>query len=85
MDWLNFDERLVVTPAFGELTQAKARQQQPSIQRMRTGTIARDASIENCVQNLNLNTGDGLQTITGDELWRQQGPQTLGQAYWKSC
>ena len=44
---------------------------------MRTGSIARDASLENWVENLNLRPGDGLQTVTGDELWRQHGPQTL--------
>ena len=30
--------------------------------------IARDASIENCVENLNLSPRDNPQTITGDEL-----------------
>ena len=33
------------------------------------------------VENLNLRPGDGLQTITGDELWRQHGPQTLAEAF----
>ena len=60
MDWLNIDERLAITPAFSYLTQAKARQLQPSIQRLRTGVIARDASIEKCLQNLNLSSVDGL-------------------------
>ena len=80
MDWLEFDE-LVITPAFGDLTQAKARQLEPSIQRIRTGSIARDASLENCVNNLNLSPRDGPRTITGDELWRQHGPQTLTEAF----
>ena len=48
---------------------------------MRTGEIIRDASIENFVHNLNLSSGDGLQTITGDDLWRQPGPQILSQAF----
>ena len=69
------------TPAFGDGTQAVARQHAPSIQRIRTGSIARDASIENCVQNHNLNPEDGIPTITGDDLWRRHGPQTLNQAF----
>ena len=81
IDWLNYDERFVITPAFGDITQAKAQQLEPSIQRVRTGSIAQDASIENCVQNLNLRPGDGPMTITGDEHWRQHGPQTLSQAF----
>ena len=36
-----------------------------------------DVSLENCVENLNLKPGDGLQIFTGDELWRKYGPQTL--------
>ena len=44
MDWLEADEKLAITPAFGDLTQAKARQLEPSIQRIRTCSIARDAS-----------------------------------------
>ena len=68
MDWLNYDEAFAITPAFGDLTQAKARQLEPSIQSVRTGVITRDASIENCVQNLNLSHSGGLPTITGDEL-----------------
>ena len=50
MEWLDYDKRLFNTPAFGDLTQAKARQ----LQHVRTGGIPRDASIENCVQNFNL-------------------------------
>ena len=80
MDWLEYDE-LAITPAFGDLTQAKARQLEPSKQRIRTGGIARDASLENCVNNLNLSPSDGPRTITGDELWRQHGPQTLTEAF----
>ena len=53
----------------------------PSKQRIRTGSIARDSSIENCVQNLNLRSGAGLLTITGDKIWRRHGPQTLSQAF----
>ena len=37
MAWCEYDERLVNTPAFGDLTQAVARHQQPSIQRMKSG------------------------------------------------
>ena len=48
---------------------------------MRTGDITRDAIIENCVQNLNLSYGDGIPTITSDELWRRLSPQTLNQAF----
>ena len=81
MDWLEFDEKHVNTPTFGDLTQAFARQQLPSIQRVITGYITRDASIENCVQNLNHSSGDGLQTIAGDYLWRQHGLQNLSQAF----
>ena len=81
MDWLEFNENFAITPAFGDLTQAKARQLEPSIQRVRTGVITRDASIENCVQNLNLSPSGGLPTIIGNELWRQHGPQTLRQAF----
>ena len=81
MDWLEADEKLAITPAFGNMTQAKARQLEPSMQRIRTGRIARDASIENCVENLNLSPSDNLMTITGDELWKQHGPQTLTQAF----
>ena len=44
MDWLKTDKKLATTPAFGDLTQAKARQLEPSIQRIRTCSIARDAS-----------------------------------------
>ena len=51
------------------------------LQSVRTGVIPWDASIENCVQNLNLSHSGGLPTITGDELWRQHGPQTLRQAF----
>ena len=40
-----------------------------------------EASIENCVKNRNLSSGDGLQTITGDDLCRQHDPQTLSQAF----
>ena len=65
MDWLEFEENLSITPAFGDLTQAKSRQLKPSMQRIRTGRIARDASIENCVENLNLSPSDNLMTITG--------------------
>ena len=68
VDWLEYDEKHVNTPAFGNLTQALARQHQHSIKRVRTGDITRDASIEKYVQNLNLSSDDGLQTITGDEL-----------------
>ena len=69
MDWMEFGDFLAAnTPAFGDWTQAVARQLTPSIQRIRTGSIARDASIENCVQNLNLSPEDGIPTITGDEL-----------------
>ena len=69
MDWLEFDDAVVAnTPAFDDWTQAKSRQLIPSIQRVRTGSIARDASIENCVQNLNLRPGEGPMTIAGDEL-----------------
>ena len=68
MDWLEANENLAITPAFGDLTQAKARQLEPSKQRIRTGSIAQDASLENCVENLNLRPDDDLQTITGDEL-----------------
>ena len=80
-DWLNYNEKHVNTPAFGDLTQAFARQQLPSIQRVITDYITRDASIENCVQNLNLSSDDGLQTIAGDYLWRQHGLQNLSQAF----
>ena len=88
MDWLEANENLAITPAFGDLTQAKARQLEHSKQRIRTGSIARDVSLENCVENLNLSPRDDLQTITGDELWRQHGPQTLTEAFeffWESC
>ena len=68
IDWPGYDEKYVNTPAFGNLTQALARQHQPSIQCMRTGDITRDASIDKYVQNLNLSSVDGLHTITGDEL-----------------
>ena len=77
MDWLEHDENFAITPAFGDLTLAKARQLEPSIQCIRTGSIARDASLENSVNNLNL----GPRVITGDELWRQHGPQTLTEAF----
>ena len=77
MDWLEFDENFAITPAFGDLTLAKARQLEPSIQCIRTGNVARDASLENSVNNLNL----GPRVITGDELWRQHGPQTLTEAF----
>ena len=63
------------------MTQAKAWQLKPFIQLVKSGSIAQDARIENCVQNLNLCSGDGLQTITGDDLWRKHGPQTLSQAF----
>ena len=76
-DWLEFDEKLVDTPAFSNLTQVFARQHLPSIQCMRTSDITQDASLENCVENLNLSSGDGLQTIIGNDLWRKHGPQTL--------
>ena len=74
MDWLEADENLAINPAFGDLSEAKARQLEPSKQRIRTGSTARDASLENCVENLNLRPSDNLQTITGDELRRQHGP-----------
>ena len=46
-----------------------------------TGVITRDARIQSCVQNLNLSSGDGIPTITGDDLWRRRhGPQTLSKA-----
>ena len=48
---------------------------------MRTGDIKQDASIENCLQNLNLSSCDGLQTFSGNDLLRQHGPQTLSQAF----
>ena len=32
MDWLEFDEAFAITPAFGNLTQAKAQQLESSIQ-----------------------------------------------------
>ena len=45
---------------------------------MKTGGITREnASLENCAQNLNFSPSDGLQTISGNELWRKHGPQTL--------
>ena len=48
---------------------------------MRTGVIARNANIENCVQNLNLSSSDGILIINGDDLWRHHGPQTLSQEF----
>ena len=46
---------------------------------MRTcGSNRENACLENCFQNLS--PGNGLQTITGDELWRKYGPQTLRKA-----
>ena len=61
MDWIKFDKTHVNTPSFGHLTQAFARQQLPSIQLMRTTGNTRGASTENCFENLNLSSGDGLQ------------------------
>ena len=42
-----------------------------------SGNTREAASLENCVENLNLSSGCGLQIITGNELWRKYGPQTL--------
>ena len=81
LDWLEYDANHVISPAFGNQTQALARQQHPSIQSVRTGVITWDTSIENSVQNLNLSSGDGISTITGDDLWRRHDPQTLSQAF----
>ena len=48
---------------------------------MRTGgNTWENVSLENCVQSLNLNPSDCLQTITSDELWLKYGPQTLKKA-----
>ena len=50
------------------------------MRRLKTSGITRDASLENCVNNLNLSSNGGLQTITGDDPWRKYGPQTLSKA-----
>ena len=55
IDWLEYDANNVKTPAFGDLTQAFARHQLPSIQSVITGGTTREGSLENCVNNLNLN------------------------------
>ena len=39
MDWLEHDENFAITPAFCDLTLAKARQLEPSIQCIRTGNV----------------------------------------------
>ena len=44
MDWLEFGDGFAAnTPAFGDWTQAVARQLTPSIQGVKTGSIVRDA------------------------------------------
>ena len=68
VNWLEYDKSFVNTPEFCDQTLALARQHEPSKQRLRTGVITRDASIDNCVQNLNLSSGDGIPTISSDDF-----------------
>ena len=77
--WLNEDETNAITPAFGDLTTVIAQQLEPSKQRVRTGGNNGDASLENIVNNLDLNGDGSLWTVAGDDLWLSYGPQSLGE------
>ena len=75
--WLSEDEARAITPAFGDLTTVIARQLEPSKWRMETGGNTRDASLENIVNNLDLNGDGSVRTIAGNDLWLSYGPQSL--------
>ena len=51
-----------------------ARQLEPSKQRVRTGGNSMDASLENIVNNLDLNGHGSLRTVAGDDLWLSYDP-----------
>ena len=75
--WLSEDETRTITPAFGDLTMVIALQLDPSKRRGRTGGNTRYASLENIVNNLDLNGDGSLTTVAGDDLWLSYGPQSL--------